>query len=381
MQTSDAVLRFLERSVSEQEADFYLRMFRSAQPETFALIAVDTATARDAQDAVALDLRCLGTLGLTPVVALGLHGPDDVREHAGRLCEILAQSDVKARALAPGAASREVLELAREHTIPIVCLGADREDARLSRLAGYLNDLRTRKLIFLQSEAPIVSGRRRVSIVNLDTDYELLVRSSRVSAAQRRLLRASRRLIFERVEHALLIALTSPLDLLRELFTVKGAGTILRRGAVIQTFYDLAEVDRARLEQLLESSFGRKVDPRIFERKVERIYLESGHRGMALLTAAPRFSYLSKFAVTREAQGEGIGRDIWAVVIRNHPRVVWRARPDSTASAWYHELCDGLVRFEAWTVFFKGIDTRSIPAAIQHALSQPEDFPRNEATL
>ena len=73
METAEAVLRFLAGVGKGSEAEFYLRLFRSRARESFATLVVDAETMRENLDGVALDLRLLHTLSLTPVVVLGLH--------------------------------------------------------------------------------------------------------------------------------------------------------------------------------------------------------------------------------------------------------------------------------------------------------------------
>ena len=58
------------------------------------------------------------------------------------------------------------------------------------------------------------------------------------------------------------------------------------------------------------------------------------------------------------------------------PVVFWRARRGNPIVEWYVKLCDGLVRLPDWTVFWKGLDPGSIPAAIDWAVRQPVDLLR-----
>ena len=84
----------------------------------------------------------------------------------------------------------------------------------------------------------------------------------------------------------------------------------------------------------------------------------------------PGAPYLSKFAVDRQAQGEGIGSDLWSVLVRNHPTFFWRARPTNPITPWYAKQCDGLARFPEWHVFWRGLPVETIKPAIRYALSE-----------
>ena len=184
----------------------------------------------------------------------------------------------------------------------------------------------------------------------------------------------SRRLVFE-APHKLLVTISSPLDLLRELFTVKGAGTLLRRGAVIARREGFVAVDKERLRALLVSSFGRPPDEGFFSRPASEIYLADEYRGAAVLRATPLGPYLTKFAVDREAQGEGIGSDLWVRLVSEQPTFFWRTRPNNPIDAWYTKQCDGLARFVDWHVYWKNLATEKIPEAISYSLAQPIDIP------
>jgi len=81
----------------------------------------------------------------------------------------------------------------------------------------------------------------------------------------------------------------------------------------------------------------------LIEGDAERIYLEDGYLGAALVGQKPVAPYLSKFAVEREAQGDGIGSEIWSLLTRDYPTFFWRAQPSNpsvrgtpnSATDWY----------------------------------------------
>jgi acetylglutamate kinase len=380
MEPADVVLRFLESVGRRSEAEFYLSLFRSEPKEQFAAISVDANVARHATEAVVLHLRFLADLGLFPMVALGLFEPTDAPAQSGRIRRRLAREGVPATLLSAGDPALETLaaDAMRTGTIPIIpwsfAEGETPED-RFVGLARLLSSLRTRKLLFLHRPGGLRQGGNLVPIVNLSTDYAPLTASKELSRKERALLVQSRRLILDLVPHKLVIAITSPLNLLRELFTVKGAGTLLRRGTIIERRTGHGDVDRDRLTALLTSSFGRPPNPTFFDREFARIYLEESYRGAAILQDTPLGAYLTKFAVGREAQGEGLGRDLWDAMVAEYPRIFWRARPTNVICEWYTKLCDGLYRAPEWTVFWKGMPPETVPEAIAFALAQPVDLP------
>jgi len=78
-------------------------------------------------------------------------------------------------------------------------------------------------------------------------------------------------------------------------------------------------------------------------------------------------SYLCKFAVTREAQGESLGRDLWQAMTAEHPRLFWPAREDNPIRSWYEKQCDGRTRAGEWIVFWKGLPPERSADAVSYA--------------
>src|SRR6476469_7873593 len=102
LEPAEAVLRFLSSVASDSEAEFYLRLFRSRARESFATIAASAASLEHGVDGVAMDMRFLSELELTPVVGLGLDEPARAREHAADLAERLQDDGYDATPLAIG---------------------------------------------------------------------------------------------------------------------------------------------------------------------------------------------------------------------------------------------------------------------------------------
>lgn len=182
-----------------------------------------------------------------------------------------------------------------------------------------------------------------------------------------------------------MLNVSSPLALLKELFTVRGAGTLIKRGSVVRSLSGYDALDLPRLVDLLESAFGRPLRAGFAERRPLRVYLEADYRGVALIEQGleeegdSRAVFLSKFAVQPVARGEGIGQDLWWSLVREHPSVYWRSRPDNPINPWYQTVCDGMQRGQRWHVYWRGVEPRVLPALIQDAESRVEDFAREPA--
>jgi acetylglutamate synthase len=210
--------------------------------------------------------------------------------------------------------------------------------------------------------------------VNLRTDRGALVASKRFPKRDGELLDCASRLIDRVAPSPLLVSVASPLNLMRELFTVKGAGTLVKRGAPVERHdvYDAVDVDR--IAALVQASFGRTLSPEFFSKPPLAVLLETEYRGAAILHASEPAPYLSKFAVLPEAQGEGIGFDLWQAITRDFPSFFWRTRHDNPVLPWYLGVADGMARTERWTIFWRGLLPARIPDAIAEAEARPSDF-------
>jgi acetylglutamate synthase len=384
----DIIHRFLESVGQKADVDLYLRLFRSQRKESFAIIVADAQIVRAALDPFHFDLRILAGLGLYPVVLVGLLDARDADKQSQRILEWLLEDEVPAKVIGSGTdlpqeIQTSVRQTLEQNTIPIVSLDAAKElaiDDRFRLLKTLAASLESRKVIFLSTSAGIErEGAPRISLVNLSADYERLLTTNDLPRRHASLLRHVK-ILLDQLPQRMSVAVVNPLHLLRELFTVSGAGTMIRKGSRIEKHGGLGGVDRGRLTELLESAFGRALMPGAMEddglvvAQSEHVYLEENYLGAALLGNTDIAPYLSKFAVNRQAQGEGIGGEIWSMLTRDFPVFFWRARPTNPIVPFYAKQCDGLVRFPEWHVYWRGLAPHKIQPAIEYALALPRAF-------
>lgn len=385
---AEVIQRFLESVGQKADVDLYLKLFRAQRRESFAIIAADAQIIRGALDPFHFDLRILAGLGLYPVVLVGLLEARDADRQSQRILEWLLEDEVPAKVIGSGtdlpeAIRAEVRATIQQNTIPIVSLDAAQElaiEERFRLMQGLATELETRKVVFLStSEGLEREGQPRISVVNLQADYERMLSKGDLSRRHNSLLRHVKTLL-DQVPQRMSVAVVNPLQLLRELFTVSGAGTLIRKGSRIDAHDGMANLDRDRLKGLLHSAFGHALvagamEPGgLIESDSERVYLEENYLGAALVGHKPVAPYLSKFAVERQAQGEGIGGEIWSALIRDFPTFFWRAQPSNPICSWYTKQCDGMARLPDWTVFWRGLPPEKIQPAIEYCLSAPRAF-------
>jgi len=169
------------------------------------------------------------------------------------------------------------------------------------------------------------------------------------------------------------LSVTRPGELAKELFTHRGSGTLVRRGERIRRHGSWKAIDRERFRALVESSFGRPLVGEYFDRtRPFRVYRTEHYRAAIVLTREDRLTYMDKFVVGEEAQGEGLGRAIWHAMRLETPLLFWRSRHDNPINDFYFANSDGAVRDAHWTIFWYGIgDWAEVQRAIQHARNRP----------
>jgi acetylglutamate kinase len=367
----EVVLRFLSSMGRPADAAQYLSLFRH-EAERFAMIHVSEQVISDALDGLLVNLRFLAELSLHPAVVVGATSPGSAAHHAELLTAALATT-TGARIVAPV----EIAATLQQGTIPVVDLSAGvSEDERFDALARLVVGLQTNKLVFLGRRSGLQPRDGQVlSIVDVATDLAPVVNS--LAGAQGKLLHQCAR-IFAQVAHPFTIAVTSPLDLLRELFTVRGAGTLVRRGSRVHRHHDWSTVDGDKLTALIVEAFARPLTADLRQHTLRTIYVADDYRGAAVITDTAVAPYLSKFAVTTIARGEGVGGDLWRALTGDFPRLFWRSRADNPVAPWYREQCDGMQRIlidaVPWLAFWRGLDGAEITAAITYCQRQPQDL-------
>ena len=221
---------------------------------------------------------------------------------------------------------------------------------------------------------------RRISVINIDSDrtedYVQSIGQSQFVELVTQMLR--------QLDTQTHYVMASPLNLIAELFTEKGSGTMIRRGAVIKDLKTYRSLDTDLIQSSMEAAFGQRLDESFFRLPIERIFIETDYRGGAILRNVDAFTYLTKFWVSREARGEGLARDIWNALTSMPTGVsdgfVWRSRHNNRFNAFYIEHCDGMQRHKDWMVFWRGVGAERVASAIEAVVAQPVDF-KTESSL
>ena len=423
------IVRLLSNMASAKEIQQYLKRFSQVDAARFALVKVGGATLRDEMDALVSSLAFLQQVGLTPIVLHGA-GPqlDEEMKKAGiekqtvnglrvttpevlaivrrvflqenlRLVEALQAVGVRATSIQAGVFEAELLgkrryglvgKVARVNldgidaaikvgSIPVIMsLGETAEGQIVNLNADWaanelVKTMQPYKIVFLTGTGGLLDGDGRIiDSINLSTEYADLM--------QQPWLHSGMKVKIEQIHDLLMqlppsssVSITKPDELAKELFTHRGSGTLVRRGEKIRVHRSWKTLKLDRLRTLIESSFGRRLVPDYFERtKVWRVYCSEHYRAAIVLTRENGLVHMDKFAVSDDAQGEGLGRAIWQVMRAEQPQLFWRSRRDNPINEFYFANAEGAVKDARWTVFWYGLDDwADIQSAVSHCRKRP----------
>ena len=423
------IVRLLSSMASAKEIHQYLKRFSQLDAKRFAVVKVGGAVLRDDLEALTSSLAFLQEVGLTPIVVHGA-GPqlDEQLAAAGivkqtvdglrvtppealaivrrvmqtenlRLVESLQALDVRATSIVGGVFESRYLDQARlalvgevqavnlapieaslnAGSIPVIAsLGETPSGQILNINADFAANelvqvLQPYKIIFLTGTGGLLDGDGRViDSINLSTEYDHLMSQSWINGGMRLKIEQIKDLL-QNLPLASSVSITRPAELAKELFTHKGSGTLIRRGEKVLRYTTWDGIDQQRLRGLIESSFGRTLVADYFERtRPFRVYVSENYRAAVILTEEQGLTYLDKFAVLDEAQGEGLGRAVWQVMREENPSLFWRSRHGNLVNPFYYAESDGCYKQEKWKVFWYGLDGfDTIARCVAHCSDRP----------
>ena len=423
------IVRLLSNMASAKEIQQYLKRFSQLDAAKFAVVKVGGAILRDDLDALVSSLAFLQQVGLTPIVLHGA-GPQldeemkaaDIRKETLdglrvtgaealavvrrvfqqenlRLVEALQAQGVRATSITTGVFESDFLnrrkyglvgKVAKVHTAAIhaaIKVGSIPVIASLGETAGgqilnvnadwaaneLVKTLQPYKIIFLTGTGGLLDGDgEMIDSINLSTEYAELIRQPWLHSGMKVKIEQIHDLLMQ-LPPSSSVSITKPDQLAKELFTHRGSGTLVRRGEAIKTHTSWKKLDLKRLKALVESGFGRKLHADYFEQtKPYRIYVSEHYRAALILTLENGIPHLDKFAVSDDAQGEGLGRAAWQVMRADNQRLFWRSRCDNAINDFYFDESDGCLKGERWNVFWYGLNGfDEIRYAVDHCRVRP----------
>ena len=427
------VSQVLSQLGTSREARYYLNQFSSDGELQFAVIKIGGAVLEEQLSPLAAALAFLRNLGLMPIILHGA-GPQldvalqeasiqtekrrglrvttpDVLEVARpviyranrKLVSALEDQGVRAQGIQHGVFVCDYLDrdelglvgdirrvdleairdVAHRGMLPVVaCLGESPTGQVMNINADVaarelIWKVKPHKIIFLTGTGGLLDETGRIiSAISLRTDYEYLMEQDWVHSGMQLKLEQISQLLTGLPESAS-VSITSVDNLARELFTHRGAGTLIRVGEQIIERTELSPEFRGKATALLEQSFSRKLCGDYFDRLDPECIISSESNGaMAIvLKGVDGVPYLDKFAVTPEAQGAGLGAAVWQALVHRCPALYWRSRTGNPITPWYFDQADASFTEEQWVAFSVGIhDFGQLQRCKEDCLSRAESW-------
>ncbi len=409
----NTVKQVLTQLANSREARYYLSQYDKEDRMEFAVVKVGGAIIEEQLDQLAAALAFLRNLGLMPIIAHGAGLQLDkalakaaiaTEKHDGlrvttpevmaiarpviyranrQIVAALEAQGVRAEGILHGVFECDYLdkeklglvgeirridleairEAINQGMLPVVaCLGESSTGQVMNINADIaarelIWAIKPQKIIFLTSTGGLLDESGRViSAISLKTDYEYLVSQPWVHGGMQLKLEQIAQILGKLPDSAS-VSITSVENLAKELFTHRGAGTLIRKGERIIELDDFDNESRPQAVALLEQSFSRKLKPGYLqELPFDFVLVSESFGAMAIvLKGVDGLPYLDKFAVTPEAQGAGLGAAVWQALVQRCPEFYWRSRIGNPITQWYYEQANVSFTQGGWVAFSKGL--------------------------
>ena len=426
--TRAVIARLLTNLGSRGEVEQYLKHYGSAAGNQVVVIQLSGEVMAQSLDDVTSALAFLTQIGVQPIIIHGSRpqvraallkagittADKDLNQNTtpeildvirrvyarenNRLVDALEQLRVKARSINTGVFKAQTSDEPKDLTGQVVAINHEPIDwalrARALPIISPLGEtslgqilsldiseathivtrqLRPQKLVVLNLSGGLMGTKGEpLAAVNLAEDYDGLMASDGWSTEHKDELSRLYELLKSLPKESS-VSVTAAEHLARELFTHKGAGTLIRIGVRVKSYDSADEVNTVRVRDLLEGCFQKKLIENYFDTKdIHRIYLSDDYRATAIVTWQRSKPYLDKFGVTAAAQGEGIGASVWRRLRQEQKRLFWRARHNNPVNPWYFRNSDGAYRSKDWVVFWYGMpDFDAVRDCVECATSLP----------
>ena len=168
--------------------------------------------------------------------------------------------------------------------------------------------------------------------------------------------------------------ITSPKELLKELFTIKGSGTYIKNHDITHV-KNWNSLEKERIRKTLEDAFGKTLEKTYFnETKAKSIFYSTNYEAIAVVRSLNNYNYLCKYAVKKLRKGTGLGKSLWESIIEKHPCLLWRSAKENPTNGFYVRNCTGMIKKEKWILFWKGYKIEEVLPMISTINSLEETF-------
>lgn len=194
-------------------------------------------------------------------------------------------------------------------------------------------------------------------------EYDALMKESWVKYGTKLKLREIKELL-DHLPRSSSVAIISPDNLQKELFTDSGAGTLLRRGYKLYKHGSIEAVGQDRLRKVLaerdeEVTSGRKSVAQVLsnlERTPFTIYGDEPTDVVAVVSHPEgEVPVLTKFLPSTNGVMNGVTDNVFNSIKKDFKKLFWTARADDDNKQWHFERADGSFTRNGRSLFYYGI--------------------------
>lgn len=364
----------LESIGRPEEVEYYLKRFKS-KTNYFCLIVPDYQTLNENFQHFMISLEILSKLELFPIILIcGPKWEDYQKYFEKQIFEIVVINDLKTKEnylidFIKKNDKKILVVFSNSFLVDFVSFFHNQLPDRIHfvRNEGFIRDINKNQLYIL--DALEINQSNTNKKVELKVPEKLkLIYEEDVGIY----ILAS--MIYNSYDY-LHISITSPFMLLKELFTIKGSGTLIRRPSKI-LYYTKEQVSEnllKKMKNIIEECFQKKVKEQALE-KFTDAFLDSEEQSLVLLEKQDFGYYLSKFAVSIEARGKGIAQDLWNELQNRNYSLFWKTNQKNSIKKWYEKICDGFYKWDPYIIFWKNISYEKIPKIIEFIKERGSDF-------
>ncbi|RLV93969.1 hypothetical protein JA1_002032 [Spathaspora sp. JA1] len=430
--TKATVIQLLNNIGSKREVEQYLKYFTSVSQQQFAVIKVGGAIITQQLNELASCLAFLYHVGLYPIVLHGT-GPqiNELLENEGvepeyidgiritnpktmevvrkcfleqnlRLVTALEKIGVHARPITTGVFGADYLDKEKYQLVGQIN-SVDKTSVEAAINAGYLpiltslaetpsgqllnvnadvaagelaREFEPLKIVYLNEKGGIINGNtgEKVSVINLDEEYEDLLKESWVKYGTKLKIKEIHDLL-QHLPRSSSVAIIDVDDLQKELFTDSGAGTLIRRGYKLINRNSLKEFGNPDLLRgaLLRdpeiksgkfsvASYLKHLETTPFKSygdeplEVLAIVLEGNNQGVAKL---------DKFLSSKTGWLNNVTDNIFNAIKKDFSSLCWIVNENDSNLAWYFSKADGSFSKKGEILFWYGLKTEEASELIK----------------
>ena len=232
------------------------------------------------------------------------------------------------------------------------------------------------KIVYLNEKGGLFHGvtGQKLSTINLDEEYDGLMKESWVKYGTKLKLREIKELL-DTLPRTSSVAIIATDMLQKELFTDAGAGTLIRRGHKLYKKPAEEAMSATSLRQVFEE---RDPDVRSGKTSVAEIFnkFKSGPNTVygdepfdcVAVVSHPEGEtpVMTKFLPSRNGILNKVVDNVFDAVKKDHKRLFWTAKSDDENRAWHFERADGSFTRAGRSLFWYGVqDVKEVENIIQ----------------